>query len=326
MIRLIYMFLMMLLLANAGKAQDSIITTLLDTSVVNQKLQPVKQEESVPDSLNADVFSITKNPLKDTSKIYKDVQLKTLQQIRQALYSSNPYFGFNSPLVKAYTEKKNWQGKEILFYSLVALLLFFALFRLAFTKYLYDLLGLFFKSAVKQRQLREQLLQARLASLLLNLFFIISAAFYINFILQHYQISPFGNFWLMILYVGIILAIIYSGKFIWLKLAGWIFNLQEGTDNYIFIVFIINKIIGIFLLPFLILLAFSTGVVYEIAFTLSIIGIAILVAYRFILTYAAMRSLIKVNLFHFFLYLCAFEVIPLLLIYKVLLLIFERSS
>jgi hypothetical protein len=326
MIRLVYLLLMLLLLADAGTAQDSVKTILPDTAAVNQQLPAAKPNAPVPDSVNANLFSVTKRPLKDTSNIYQDVQFKTAQQYRVAVYSSNPYFGFTSTAVKAFTEKRNWQGKEVLFYSLVVLVLFFALFRLAFYKYLHDLLGLFFKNAVKQRQLREQLIQAPLASLLLNLFFIISTAFYIDFILQHYQIALFGNFWLMILYAAAFLAVIYSGKFIWLKLAGWIFNLQEATDSYIFIVFIINKIIGIFLLPFLILLAFSTGVVYEVSFTLSVIGIAGLLGYRFILTYAAVRSHIKVNLFHFFLYLCAFEIIPLLLIYKVLLLVFERSS
>jgi hypothetical protein len=41
--------------------------------------------------------------------------------------------------------------------------------------------------------------------------------------------------------------------------------------------------------------------------------------YRFIISYRPVRSEIKVNRFHFFLYLCAFEIAPLLLIYKVLL-------
>jgi hypothetical protein len=41
--------------------------------------------------------------------------------------------------------------------------------------------------------------------------------------------------------------------------------------------------------------------------------------YRFIVSFGPVRKEIKVNGFHFFLYLCAFEIAPLLLIYKLLL-------
>jgi hypothetical protein len=47
--------------------------------------------------------------------------------------------------------------------------------------------------------------------------------------------------------------------------------------------------------------------------------------YRFIISYTPIRNEIKLNRFHFFIYLCAFEIAPLLLIYKVLLIFVERS-
>ena len=127
------------------------------------------------------------------------------------------------------------------------------------------------------------------------------------------------------LYAIFALTIIYLVKFLWLKTAGWLFNLKETADNYIFIVFIINKIIGIFLLPILVLMAFSTPEILDVVMVISWIGLGGLLIYRFILTFAAVHNQINVNLFHFFLYLCAFEIAPLLLIYKALLLFFERT-
>jgi hypothetical protein len=59
--------------------------------------------------------------------------------------------------------------------------------------------------------------------------------------------------------------------------------------------------IGILLLPFLLILAFSTGDVYSIGLTVSWCLVAALLAYRFILTYGAVRNQVKVNPFHFFL-------------------------
>jgi hypothetical protein len=95
-----------------------------------------------------------------------------------------------------------------------------------------------------------------------------------------------------------------------LKVAGWLFNIKAAADAYIFVVFIINKVIGIFLLPFLVLLSFLGGNAYTVVMVLSWCGIAILLIYRLLLTYASIRNQVKFNPFHFFLYLCAFEIAP----------------
>ncbi len=217
-------------------------------------------------------------------------------------------------------------GKELLFYLLIFLLLFFAFMRQTFPKYFSDLFRLFFRTTIKQRQIREQLIQTPLPSLLLNGFFVICAGLYITFILKHYDLNPVNNFWLMFLYCCIGLSAIYFFKFVGLKISGWLFNMEEAANGCIFIVFVVNKMIGILLLPFLVILAFSQGNVYSLGLTLSWCLIAGLLIYRFILTFLAVRNLVKVNPFHFFLYFLAFEIAPLLLIYKGLLLFFRQTT
>ena len=219
-------------------------------------------------------------------------------------------------------DKKSFIGKEYLFYYLIFLLILFGLLRRAFAKYFNDLFRVFFKTTLKQRQTQEQLLQSSLASVLMNSFFILSAGLYINFLLLHFQLVISDNFWLQYVYCAGALAAIYIVKYIGLKITGWLFNMSNATDSYIFIVFIINKMLGIFLLPFLLLMAFATVPLYNSALIISWLGIGLLLIYRFILSYGALRKEVKLNSFHFILYILAFEVIPLLLIYKLLLLIF----
>jgi hypothetical protein len=204
----------------------------------------------------------------------------------------------------------------------VAMVLVFALLKLFFGKYLTDLFRVFFRTTMKQRQIREQLMQTPLPSLLFNFFFIACTGLYINLVLQHYQVKLVSHFWLQYLYCAIGLAVIYTGKFIGLKICGWLFNMQSATESYLFIVFIINKVIGIFLLPFVVMLGFSNGIMVDAALMLSWCGIAVLLLYRFILGFTMVRNEVRFNLFHFFLYLCAFEIAPLLLIYRLLLLFF----
>jgi hypothetical protein len=83
--------------------------------------------------------------------------------------------------------------------------------------------------------------------------------------------------------------------------------------------------VGIFLLPVLIMVAFPYQAFLPVIITLAFITLGLALAYRFIIAYKPIRNEIKVSRFHFFVYLCAFEIAPLLLIYKVLLIFVERS-
>jgi hypothetical protein len=76
--------------------------------------------------------------------------------------------------------------------------------------------------------------------------------------------------------------------------------------------------IGIFLIPILFLLAFSGPEAFTFSLTISwfLIGGALL--YRVFLSYQIVSKQIKLNGFHFLLYVLAFEISPLLIIYKLI--------
>lgn len=240
----------------------------------------------------------------------------------------HPYFGFGSDATQLQqgVTKRQSTGKEWLFYLLLGLLIIYGFLKLVFPKYFSDLFRLFFRTTIKQRQIKEQLMQTPLPSLLLNGFFILSAGLYASFMLQYFELNTLGNFWLLLLYCCGGLSVVYFVKFAGLKISGWLFNMEEAADSYIFIVFVVNKMLGLLLLPFLVLIAFTAGKVYSAGLALSWCLVGGLLVYRFILTYSAIRNQVKVNPFHFFLYLCAFEIAPLLLIYKGLLLFFHITA
>src|SRR6187401_848296 len=291
-------------------------------SLQKDTLRPKPRPKKIADSTR-----VTTRPIFKIDSVHIKDSLRTIDSLRSALQTSDS-------LKRKLTEqqipaqilkegdKKVFQGKEYLFYYLIFLLILFGLLRRAFAKYFYDLFRVFFKTTLKQRQTQEQLLQSSLASVLMNSFFVLSGGLYVNFLLQYFQLVISDNFWLQYAYCAGALAVIYLVKYIGLKITGWLFNLSNAADSYIFIVFIINKMLGIFLLPFLLLLAFANDPLYSSAMIISWMGIGLLLIYRFILSYGALRKEVKLNSFHFILYILGFEVIPLLLIYKLLLLIF----
>lgn len=240
--------------------------------------------------------------------------------------SNHPYFNFlGKPRFETAVERSE-DGKDGLFYLLTGLIFYFALVRLLFGKYLNNLFAVFFRVSLKQKQIREQLLQSPLPSLLLNIFFVIAGGIYVSFLLRYYHLVSATNLWFLMLYGIMAIAGLYIAKYLILKVLGWVFNISEATDTYIFVIFLVNKLLGILLVPVLVLLAFSSLQITTVIVTLSFTMIAILFAYRYIISYAPVRKEIKVGQFHFFLYLCAFELVPLLLIYKVLLTFLERNS
>ncbi len=261
-----------------------------------------------------------------TKKLNESAKLVSIDEKINAVLRNNAYLNFFRKPRYEINIKRNNTGKDGLFYLLTAVVFYFAMVRLLFSKYMNNLFAVFFRVSLKQKQIREQLIQSPLPALLLNIFFIITGGIYITFLLQYYNFHRTDNFWYLILNSTIALGLVYLVKYITLKLTGWIFNIAEATDTYAFVVFLVNKLLGILLIPFLILMAFSAELLISVLVTLSFTVVAIFFAYRYIISYAPVRKEIKVSQFHFLLYLCAFEIIPLLLIYKVLLTFLEKSS
>jgi Domain of unknown function (DUF4271) len=235
---------------------------------------------------------------------------------RQVLLQ-NPYFNFfEAPIVQSAMERPV-SGKEALFYLLSAFVLLLAFVKTVYSKYFANMFTVAFSASLKQKQLREQLMQAPLPSLFLNILFVFVLGVYISFLIQKPVGGNFTNsYWLQLLYCIGVVAGIYLVKFVVITFSGWVFNIKDGTNVYLFIVFLVNKLIGIFLLPFLIIMAFAPSSWWNVLITLSYILLAGFLVYRYAVSYGPVRREVKVSQFHFFVYLCAFEIVPMIVIYR----------
>lgn len=288
-----------MLLAGVLQAQDSTVVVRPDSQ---KQVSPV-----ITDSVIVPVAPQIKEPLDFSSSGYQ----KVLQ--------SHPYYNFTQKGVYRTIIPKIERGKDGLFYLLAGLLLLLALVKLSFGRYLDNMFKVFFRASLKAKQIREQLLQTPLASLLLNIHFVASAGLLAAMLLQQYQKDPVNpGFWKLYLYSLLAISVIYVGKNFILQFLGWSLRMKDTTDTYIFIVFLCNKVLGIFLLPLLMLIAFANEPLVSVATTVAYLLVVAIFLYRYISAYGFITRELKASRFHFFLYLCAFEVAPLLLIYKVL--------
>ena len=129
----------------------------------------------------------------------------------------------------------------------------------------------------------------------------------------------------MILASIALLGLIYFVKYCTLKFTGWVAGLTDITNIYVFIIFLINKIIGIFLVPFLVILSFSDAAIVKIAVIISLMSIGIFLLLRFFRSYGLLQNQLKISRFHFVLYIAGIELLPLLLIYKGLMVYLSKN-
>jgi hypothetical protein len=242
----------------------------------------------------------------------------------QHFYRLNENVDLKAPVVFRSEPAFSAKEKDLVFYLLLGLLFILGFIRLVFWKYFNDLFRIFFQTTFRQKSIREQLLQNKMASLLLNIFFCISGGLFLYF-LAHYKgwLQPDGFIKKALLCIALV-SIVYSVKYIGLKISGWLFGMEEVTETYLFIVFLINKVVGVLLLPATMMLALGSNTLQPVLLIISLLGLMILYLYRYLIALPLVRNHSALTGFHFFIYLCAFEVVPVLLIYKLLLLILSK--
>lgn len=239
--------------------------------------------------------------------------------------TDHPYYSVGGDVVFMPSRRYTPGSKDELFYAFCGILFFLGTLKIGFPKYFQDIFNAFWRPAVRQKQIRDQLQQAGMTSLLFNIFFVFSAALF-SYLLIKYTTKSSIQPWLLFTVCFFSISFVYVGKYFVLKMMGWMFGQQTVTDSYIFIVFLINKILSVLLIPLMLALAFGDDVFQRIAFTVSLILLSFLLIYRFILSFSGLHNELKISWLHLFLYVCGFEVIPVLLIYKLLLRLFAISS
>lgn len=206
------------------------------------------------------------------------------------------------------------------FYLILALLLLLGLIRLADPKYFQTLWLAITHPTQSNRQLKDKLQAASIPNMLMNVYFTLSAAAYIFYVVQNFTPQRGGSIPPSLLIIMLIggMMVIYLGKFAMIRFSGWAFKVENITEHYLFNVFLINKILSMVLLPFIIILAFSDPEWAQPALIISFVVILILFINRYMRSWQVFGSFFQYSKFHFFTYLCASELLPLAVLMKLL--------
>ena len=259
--------------------------------------------------LHGSIIDSNYNPLKDYKQYFAQKK-NAFKLYNQMVAKSN-----DSALIFRIEQRFSLPDKDFLFYSILGLLFLFAFVHNIYPLYFPKLFSQFNQSSLRMLQNREQLLQNSLASLLMNIGFILSFSLMATLLIFSRHLLPL-SFWEGYLYIALFFTSLYLGKYLFLLLAGYTFNSMELIQTYVFVIFMINKVLGILLVPFILILAFAKPQFYPIAIVGGAVLSVLLILYRYLFSLTTVRNKLHISSFHFFLYLCAFEIVPILILYK----------
>ncbi len=244
-------------------------------------------------------------------------RVETYHSVVDSLLIANRFANARQPAVFFIANEKQSSGKEYIFYTLCIVVFILGLFKTFYTIYFNNLFRVFFNTSIRQTQLTDQLLQAKLPSFILNIFFTITTGIYIWLLFKYYHPPRLISSQLLLPFCIGGVGILYLTKYCILKFMGWMSGMQQAADNYIFVIFLVNKITGIIMVPFIILLTFSMNhwINYIVIFSLLVMGLFFLSRYAKI--FGVLEYRFPLQPLHFVIYIAAVEVVPILLIYKV---------
>jgi hypothetical protein len=206
------------------------------------------------------------------------------------------------------------------FYLLLFLCLMLGLIRFMDTRYFLNLWRAFWNPTLSNRQLKEQLQGSGLPNLLMNIFFTFAGGLYIYYVVRFFTPHHSGVIPPSLLIIMLIAGtgFIYLAKYAAVRFSGWAFRVEGITEHYLFNVLLINKVLGIMLIPFIIILAFADHNWAQQFVIISFVISGILLLNRYLRSWQVFGSFFQYSKFHFFVYLCASELLPLAVLMKLL--------
>jgi len=298
------------------KVQKSPKAILIKDTLNKRKINNIAAKKIALENF-AKKDSLGETNIEDTTAISSILTIQPGHFDINKLLLKNKFINVKDAPVFFIEDARHSQGKEFLFYSLCIIVLILGLFKTFYDGYFKNLFRVYFNTSLRQTQLADQLLQAKLPSFILNIFFALSVGMYIWLLFSLYHPPRLINNKLLLPFCILCVALLYFIKFCLLKFMGWVADISQTTDNYIFAIFLVNKITGILLISIIILLAFLKREWAPIVAYVSFMVLALFFLSRYVKSYGAIEKKMPLNPFHFIIYIAGGEIIPLLIIYKV---------
>ncbi|MEN8156413.1 MAG: DUF4271 domain-containing protein [Bacteroidota bacterium] len=203
-----------------------------------------------------------------------------------------------------------------LFISLFVLIAIFAWIRIYYGNILMQTIQASVNFRITSKMFEDNsLLQKQLDNILHAIYFL-SVGLLVYLAETRYQLFPYGlSGPLLYLFNMAVLAGIFLARIVLINLVGFLFNRTRIFREYLYNAFIYNKLLGVSVLPLLVFVLYTTGIVREVFHWAALLLVFSIIIMRMIrgISYSFKKD---ISIFYLFLYLCALEIAPLILFYR----------
>ena len=214
--------------------------------------------------------------------------------------------------------EKTSRYQRFLFVTILTMMVILTLVVTIFRIFISKIWKAFLNDNLLSQLLREQSTGITLAYLILYFMFFINAGIFLFLVTKHFDFNIAESNIGTLLFCILAIAGFYSLKHLMLQVVGYVFPVDREVARYNFTVVVFNIIMAFFLVPMILFTAYAppnltTFIIYT---TLGLFLTSLL--------FRGLRGLFIANRFfawhkfHFFLYLCAVEIAPLLVIFKLI--------
>lgn len=295
--------------------QDTLSTTILAEKVLfTVPYRCTLNRDSLKAAMRKVVFEIDTIP-KGLNLIAtessKDTTLNVSPQYTESIFTHHLLSTKKIELKPKLYEQQNW-----MLMTFLSMLLLIGILRVFYQKKFNLFINAFISKRFSNQIIREENALTQSTSVVLSIVFFVSISLFFYLVSKHFNKYLLGyndiqNF----LAILIICVCFYFIKLFFNKLGGYIFKINKETDEYIFNQFLVIQILGLMLTIWCILLNYSTNFNKEII----IYGGFATLTLGFIVRMIKNLGIVNMNTYspvYIFLYLCTLEILPLLIIIK----------
>ena len=204
----------------------------------------------------------------------------------------------------------------ILFFAFLLFVWLYALNR----KRLNQVIKAFYINRYANQLAREEISIGNRVAIFLSTLFILTFALFIDQILNYYGFFKGNNQFILFIKIAIIIVGVYAVKIMCVRICGFIFQNQKEVNDYVVTISLFCNILGLFMLPIVVGLAFIKEIPAELFINGGYVVFASLLCIRLLrgLTIGFHNN--RISKFYLFLYLCTLEILPFVIMVKLFIL------
>ena len=278
--------------------EQSFLNTLIDTS--GNVFLFGKTEKEVPKSF------LERLQVKDSS----DVNAGKFIQ----LYYGHALKPVNTSAVYRKNVMPDW-----FFPLILVVLVVYTWLRIFYSKFFSQMIQAFINTNLANQIVRDENIFVQRASVYLSIVFNLVLALMLYLVSVHFEweMGGIGMGFSRYVFFVILVSAAYALKFLTLKICGWLFEQEREMATYVFYIFLINNILGMALLPFICIFAYNENLSFSWLLSIPLIFTVLAYCWRIFRGIQIGLGISPFSPFYLFLYLCALEIAPLMILLRV---------